>query len=140
MQEQEPYEGDGLLPDNPSLTRQALCAKAEELAVELVRWKVWRVEGQAHENLQEAQAIQALVMVLIELLDNVQGSPAAAQAELARAVSLLGYALPLPVGSSGRVAEVQQVSEAEDREDVEFLRAHGLRLSADDEETHGPLL
>ena len=37
MQEQGPYEGDGSLADNPSLTRQALRAQAEELAVELAR-------------------------------------------------------------------------------------------------------
>jgi len=84
MQEQGPYEGDGSLADNPSLTRQALRAQAEELAVELARWKVWRVEGHAHENLQEAQAMQALAMVLVELLDNVHGSHAAVHTELAR--------------------------------------------------------
>ena len=136
MQEREPYEANGSPLDNPSLTRRALCAKAEELAVELVPWKVWRVEGHAHENLQEAQAMQALVMVLIELLDDVQGSPTAAQTELARAVSLLGYTLPAqgPVIAS----ETQRLREEEHREDAAFLRAHGLRLG-DDEGTHGPL-
>ncbi len=126
MQEREPYEADGSQLDNPSLTRQALCAKAEELAVELVRWKVWRVEGHTHENLQEAQAMQALVMVLIELLDDVQGSPTAAQTELARAVSLLGYTLP--ARGSVIASETQRVKEEEHREDAAFLRAHGIRL------------
>lgn len=130
MREPEPDAGDGPPAHNPSLTRRALCAQAEELAVELARWKVWRVEGQAHENLQEAQALQALAMVLIELLDDVQGSHTAAQTELARAVSLLGYTLQ--AGDSGTAAETQPVGDAEYHDDVAFLRAHGLRLSDDE--------
>jgi hypothetical protein len=130
MREWEPSEGDGSSADNPSLTRRALCAKAEELAVELARWKVWRVEGQAHENLQEAQAMQALAMVLIELLDDVQGSHAAAQTELARAAALLGYTLQ--AGEAGTASAAQRAREAEHRDDVAFLRAHGLRLGEDE--------
>jgi len=126
MREQEPYEGDGPSAHHPALTRRALCAKAEELAVELARWKVWHVEGQAHANLQEAQALQALAMALIELLDDVQGSHGAAQTELARAVSLLGYTLH--PGEARATAEAQRLREAEEYDDVAFLRAHGLRL------------
>jgi hypothetical protein len=53
MQEREPDASEGSPADNPSLTRPALCAQAEALAVELARWKVWRVEGHPHENLSE---------------------------------------------------------------------------------------
>jgi len=73
MQEREPDAREWSPADNPSLTRQVLCAQAEELAVELARWKVWSVEGHTHENLQEAQAMQALAMGLVELLDNCTG-------------------------------------------------------------------
>lgn len=121
--EHEFSEGSWAGDDNPALTRRALCAKAEELAVEMVRWKVWRVEGNAQASLREAQAIQALLMVLIELLDDMQGSPAAAQAELARAVSLLGYTL--------QVLGADAAAEAEQRDDSAFLKAHGLRFDDD---------
>jgi len=129
MQEWEPDAREGMPAANPSLTRQALCAQAEELAVELVRWKVWQVEGHTHTNLQEAQALQALAMVLVELLDNVHGSHTAAQTELARAVSLLGYTLqPRGAGTAPQVscpnADVQG-------DDTEFLRRHGLRFGED---------
>lgn len=127
MQEREPYEEDGSPADNPSLTRQALYAKAEDLAVELVRWKVWRVEGHKHENLPEAQAMQALAMVLIELLDDVQGSPAAVQIELARAVSLLGYTLQ--ASGAGIAPEALCTTAEAQGDDAAFLRTHGLRFS-----------
>ena len=126
MQEREPYEGDGSPADNPSLTRQALYAKAEDLAVELVRWKVWRVEGHKHENLPEAQAMQALAMALIELLDDVQGSPAAVQIELARAVSLLGYTLH--VRGAGTTPQALWSNVEAQGDDAVFLRMHGLRF------------
>ena len=132
MQEQGPYEGDGSLADNPSLTRQALRAQAEELAVELARWKVWRVEGHRHENLQEAQAMQALAMVLVELLDDVHGSHAAVQTELARAVSLLGYRLQ---ARGAEIApEILCANADASGDDAEFLRTHGLRFSAQGDE------
>ena len=70
--------------------------------------------------------MQALVMVLIELLDDVQGSPTAAQTELARAVSLLGYTLPAQ--GSVIASEIQRVREEEHSEDTAFLSAHGMRL------------
>ena len=137
MQEREPYEADGSPLDNPSLTRQALCAKAEELAVELVRWKVWRVEGQAHENLQEAQAMQALAMVLVELLDDVHGSRAAVHTELARAVSLLGYALQASgVGTAPKALWANAEAQGDD---AVFLRTHGLRF-CEGEHADEPLL
>ena len=126
MQEREPYEGDGSPADNPSLTRQALYAKAEDLAVELVRWKVWRVEGHKHENLQEAQAMQALAMALIELLDDVQGSPAGVQIELARAVSLLGYTLQASI--AGPPPQALWANAETQGDDAVFLRTHGLRF------------
>jgi hypothetical protein len=137
MQEQRPSEGDGPLADNPSLTRQALCAQAEELAVELARWKVWRVEGHTHENLQEAQAMQGLAMVLIELLDDVHGSPAAVHTELARAVSLLEYTLQ----ASGAEPAPQALwgNAAEQSDDAVFLRTHGLRF-CEGEHADKPLL
>ena len=126
--EGEPYAGDAWPADNPPLTRQALCAKAEELAVALARWKVWRVEGQTHENLQEAQAMQALLMVLVELLDDVHGSPAAVHTELARAVALLGYTLH----ASGAGTASQEVrADAEEHDDAAFMRTHGLRFCED---------
>lgn len=116
--EYEYPEDQGSADENPALTRRALCAKAEELAVEMARWKVWRVEGKAQASLREAQAIQALLMVLIELLDDIQGSPAAVLVELTRAVSLLGYTL-------GAEAD----TEAEQRDDATFLRLHKLRFN-----------
>ena len=137
MQEREPDAGEWTPADNPSLTRQALCAQAEELAVELARWKVWRVEGHTHENLQEAQAMQALAMVLVELLDDVHGSHAAVHTELARAVSLLGYTLQaLGVGTTPKALW----SNAEEQsDDVVFLRMHGLRF-CENEHRDEPLL
>jgi hypothetical protein len=112
--------------DNPSLTRQALCAQAEELAIELARWKVWRVEGHTHENLQEAQAMQALAMVLVELLDDVHGSQAAVHTELARAVSLLGYTLQ--ARGTGTAPQALCTNADTPGDDAEFLRMHGLRF------------
>ena len=126
MQEWESDAGEGAPADNPSLTRQALCAQAEELAVELVRWKVWRVEGHPHENLQEAQAMQALAMVLVEILDDVHGSPAAVHTELARAVSLLGYTLQASV--AGPPPQALWTNAAAQGDDAVFLRTHGLRF------------
>ena len=132
MQEQGPYEGDGSLADNPSLTRQALRAHAEELAVELARWKVWRVEGHTHENLQEAQAMQALAMVLVELLDDVHGSHAAVHTELARAVALLGYRLQARGPETAQ--EILCTNADASGDDAEFLRTHGLRFGAQEDE------
>jgi hypothetical protein len=126
MREREPEAGEGSPADNPSLTRQALCAQAEELAVELVRWKVWRVEGHTHENLQEAQAMQALAMVLVELLDDVRGSSAAVHTELARAVSLLGYTMQTI--RAGTAPKVLWANAEEQSDDAVFLRTHGLRF------------
>jgi hypothetical protein len=117
--------------DNPSLTRQALCAQAEALAVELARWKVWRVEGHPYENLQEAQAMQALAMVLVELLDDGQRSRAAVHTELARAASLLGYTLD----ARGAVPAPQPLCPNTDAlgDDAAFLRTHGLRFGASEQ-------
>ena len=126
MQEWEPDAGEWSPADNPSLTRQALCAQAEDLAVELARWKVWRVEGQTHENLQEAQAMQALAMVLVELLDDAHGSHAAVYTELARAVSLLGYTLQAHRAEPGPQALWTHMDVQGD--DALFLRTHGLRF------------
>ena len=129
MQEWEHDAREGAPAANPSLTRQALCAQAEELAVELARWKVWRVEGQTHANLQEAQAMQALAMVLVELLDDVRGSHTAAHTELARAVSLLGYKLqPRGAGTAPKVSCTNADAQGDD---AEFLRMHGLRFGED---------
>jgi hypothetical protein len=126
MQEWEPDAREESSAANPSLTRQALCAYAEELAVELTRWKVWRVEGHTHMNLQEAQALQALAMVLVELLDDVHGSYTAAQTELARAASLLGYTLqPREAGTAPKVSCTNADAQGDD---AEFLRRHGLRF------------
>jgi hypothetical protein len=137
MQEREPEAGEWSPADNPSLTRQALCAQAEELAVELARWKVWRVEGHPHENLLEAQAMQALAMVLVELLDDVHRSHAAVHTELARAVSLLGYTLQALGAETAPKALWSNAEEQSD--DAVFLRMHGLRFC---ENAHGdePLL
>lgn len=127
MQEWEHDAREGSPMDNPSLTRQALCAQAEGLAVELARWKVWRVEGHTHENLQEAQAIQALAMVLVELLDDVHGSHTAVYTELARAVSLLGYTLQ--VSKAEPAPPEPWVNREAQGDDTAFLRKHGLRFS-----------
>src|SRR5262245_40389003 len=126
MQEREPDAEEWPPADNPSLSRQALCAQAEELAVELARWKVWRVEGHRHENLQEAQAIQALAMALVELLDDVHGSLAAVHTELARAVALLGYRLQ--ARGAGTAPERLDTNADTSSDDAEFLRTHGLRF------------
>jgi len=128
MRELPPYEDDTSPDDNPSLTRRALCAKAEDLAVELVRWKVWRVEGLAREQVKEAQALQALLMGLIELLDDVQGSATAARTALERAIALLGYAWP---PQDAPATPASQRSQEERREDAAFLRQHGLRFDDD---------
>jgi len=137
MQEREPEAGEWSPADNPSLTRQALCAQAEELAVELARWKVWRVEGHTHENLHEAQAMQALAMVLVELLDDVHGSPAAVHTELARAVSLLGYTLQA-IGAGAAPKALWANTEVQG-DDTVFLRTHGLRF-CEGEHADEPLL
>ena len=113
--------------DHPALTRQALCAQAEALAVALVRWKVWRVEGHPDENLQEAQAMQALALALVELLDERQGSPAAVHTELARAVSLLGYTLE--ARGAGTAPQPRCPPTDAPGDDAAFLRTHGLRFS-----------
>ena len=118
--------GEGLPAAHPSPTRQALCAQAEELAVELVRWKVWHVEGHTHKNLQEAQAMQALAMVLVELLDDVHGSQTAVHTELARAVALLGYTLH--ARGEETVPQALWANAAEHGDDAAFLRTHGLRF------------
>ena len=119
--EQEHPEDNGSAAGNPALTRRALCAKAEELAVEMARWKVWRVNENAQASIREAQAIQALTMVLVELLDGLQGPLAAARVELTRAVSLLGYTL--------QVLGVDAAAAAQQGDDAAFLRAHGLRFA-----------
>ena len=137
MQEREPDAREGSPVDNPSLTRQVLCAQAEALAVELVRWKVWRVEGHTHENLQEAQAMQALAMVLVELLDDAHGSHTAVYTELARAVSLLGYTLQ--ASEAEPAPQEPWVNRAAQGDEAEFLRAHGLRFSEGEQEDE-PLL
>jgi hypothetical protein len=99
------------------------------LATELVRWKVWRVEGQPDANLQEAQAIQALAMALVGLLDNVHGSPASIHTELAKAVALLGYTLHAS-GAGPGLQESWATAEAHG-DDALFLRRHGLRFEED---------
>lgn len=116
--------GDHAGPLNPSLTRQELCAKAEDLAVEITRWNAWRVEGNSHENPQDAQALQALAMTLLELLDLQRGSRQAAHSELTRAVTLLGYVLQ-------DTLRQRQDAAQEQLEDALFLRTHGLRLETD---------
>jgi hypothetical protein len=99
------------------------------LATELVRWKVWRVEGQTHEHLQEAQAIQALAMALVGLLDDVHGSPASVHTVLAKAVALLGYTLQARGPGPGPQEPSATAAALDD--DALFLRTHGLRFEAD---------
>ncbi len=129
MQDGEPYAGEAWPADNPPPTRQMLCAQAEALAVALARWKIWRVEGQTHANLQEAQAMQALLMALVELLDDVYGSSTAVHTELARAVALLGYT-PHDSGTE-TAAQARSANADEHADDTAFLRTHGLRFGAD---------
>jgi hypothetical protein len=94
-----------------ALTRQELLLYAEELAVEVSRWKAWCIEAKRTDSIDEAQAIQALTMVLIELLAGQHGSRATARSECARVTLFLAH-----------------------DEDRGFLRTHRLRF-ADDEQS-----
>ena len=63
--------------DQGALTRNELFAHALEFAEEIVRWKVWYVKGYEpgpiQASLPEAEAIQALSQMLVELLDGAMG-------------------------------------------------------------------
>jgi len=93
-----------------ALTRQELLLYAEELAVEVARWKAWCIEEKVTDTIDEAQAIQALTMALIELLSGQHGSRAMARSECARVTLFLAH-----------------------EEDSGFLRTHRLRFTDDDE-------
>jgi hypothetical protein len=75
------------------LTREELFTHAHEFAVELVRWKVWRVREHTQTGVEEARAMQALSLALVALLAGAQDSRAEARVEFARAAAFLGYAL-----------------------------------------------
>lgn len=95
-----------------ALTRQELLLYAEELAVEVARWKAWCIEANvtdATDTIDEAQAIQGLAMALIELLAGPHGSRATARAECARVTSFLAA-----------------------QDDGAFLRTHRLRFTEDE--------
>ena len=94
-----------------ALTRQELLLYAEELAVEVSRWKAWCIEAKVTDSIDEAQAIQALTLALIELLAGQHGSRLTARAECARVTLFLAH-----------------------EEDSSFLRRYRLRF-ADDEES-----
>jgi hypothetical protein len=83
-----------------------------------------------HANLQEAQALQVLVMVLVEILDDVRGSRAVVHTELARAMSLLGYTLQ---ASGAATASQEPWADVEEhRDDTSFMGTHGLRFCEDE--------
>jgi hypothetical protein len=75
------------------LTREELFTYAHEFAVELARWKVWRVQEHTPTGVEEARAMQALSLALVALLAGVQDSRAEARVEFARAAAFLGYVL-----------------------------------------------
>ena len=118
-------------PEDPgALTRNELFAHALAFAEEIVRWKVWYVKGYepgpAQANLLEAEAIQALSQVLVELLDGVMGARLKARSDFATVASYLGYVLQDAI-------DPKRIQEALERhDDVAFLRQHGLRFPDDD--------
>jgi hypothetical protein len=117
-----------------ALTRQELLLYAEELAVEVARWKAWCMEEKVSANIDEAQAIQALAMALIELLSGRQGSRATARAECARVTSFLAPTAPQPLAPQEVLAEAPlHLSEPRCRrsEHSDFLRTHRLRFDED---------
>lgn len=92
-----------------ALTRQELLLYAEELAVEVARWKAWCMEAKGTDTIDEAQAIQGLAMALIELLAGQQGSRATARSECARVTLFLAA-----------------------QDERAFLRTHRLRFPDDE--------
>ena len=126
------YEADdyGLpLEDQGALTRNELFAHALDFAREILRWKVWYVKGYepgpAQASLLEAEAIQALSQVLVELLDGVMGARLKARSDFATVASYLGYVLRDAI-------DPKRIQEALERhDDVAFLHQHGLRFPDD---------
>jgi hypothetical protein len=118
-------------PEDPgALTRNELFAHALAFAEEIVRWKVWYVKGYepgpVQASLPEAEAIQALSQVLVELLDGVMGARLKARSDFATVASYLGYALQ-------DAMDPKRIQEALERhDDAAFLRQHGLRFPDDD--------
>jgi hypothetical protein len=117
-----------------ALTRQELLLYAEELAVEVARWKAWCMEEKVSATIDEAQAIQALAMALIELLSGQQGSRATARAECARVTSFLTPTVPevlapreVPAQTLPHTSEPQRIHP----ENSDFLRTHRLRFDED---------
>lgn len=92
-----------------ALTRQELLLYAEELAVEVARWKAWCIEAKVTDTIDEAQAIQGLAMALIELLAGQHGSRSTARAECVRVTLFLAA-----------------------QDDSAFLRTHRLRFLEDE--------
>jgi hypothetical protein len=127
------------LPEDPgALTRNELFAHALAFAEEIVRWKVWYVKGYepgpAQASLPEAEAIQALSQVLVELLDGVMGARLKARPDFATVASYLGYILHDTISEpdTGR-PDPKRIQEALERhDDVAFLHQHGLKFPDDD--------
>ena len=116
--------------DPGALTRNELFAHALAFAEEIVRWKVWYVKGYepgpAQATLLEAEAIQALSQVLVELLDGVMRARLRARSDFATVASYLGYVLQDAI-------DPKRIREALERhDDVAFLHQHGLRFPDDD--------
>ena len=136
MEHETDYNGQSP-EDQGALTRNELFAHALALAEEIVRWKVWYVKGYepgpAQASLPEAEAIQALSQVLVELLDGVMGARLKARSDFAAVASYLGYALQDVISASDTgMPDPKRLQEALERhDDIAFLRQHGLTFPDD---------
>jgi hypothetical protein len=98
---------------------------------------VWYVQGYAQEpaqaTLAEAQAIQALSLVLIELLADAMGTHTRAKTAFATVAAFLGYVLPDTPGKAdmGRPAFQPASDLWERQDDAVFLRQYGLKFLDD---------
>jgi hypothetical protein len=120
--------------DQGALTRDELLAYAQAFAAEIVRWKVWYVqgyaEGPAQASLAEAQAIQALSLLLVELLTGARDACTRARIDFATVAAFLGCALRSPpVEAGGDLPDVPYAQDLqEQQDDAAFLRQYGLKF------------
>jgi hypothetical protein len=126
------------------LTRNELFAHALAFAEEIVRWKVWYVKGYepgpSQASLSEAEAIQALSQVLVELLDGVLASRLKARSDLATVASYLGYLLQDTISEpdAGAPSPERLPDALERHDDIAFLRQYGLKFPPDGPQQGAP--
>jgi hypothetical protein len=124
----------GQLPeDQGALTRDELLAYAQTFAAEIVRWKVWYVqgyaEGPAQASLSEAPAIQALSLLLVQLLTGTGEARTRARVDFATVAAFLGYALSSPAEADRSLPGALCVQDLLERQDdAAFLRQYGLKF------------